>query len=137
MRGDYVAGAFLEPEGEPLVSVDPAHDGRPVCETAASPARIAEAVEAARAASPAWAALSVDERFTHLRRFRAAIDAQKEALADAIVKEIGKIRSEARLEVASLVGRFDLALDRVKNDLRSGPLPGFPSEALRWPSNRR
>ena len=34
--------------------------------------------------------------------------------------------------MASLVGRFDLALDRVKNDLRSGPLPGFPSEALRW-----
>lgn len=132
MRGDYVAGAFLEPEGEPLVSVEPAHDGRPVCETAASPARIAEAVAAAREASPAWAALSVDERFTQLRRFRAALDAQKEALADAIVKEIGKIRSEARLEVTSLVGRFDLALDRVKNDLRSGPLPGFPSEALRW-----
>lgn len=132
VSGDYVGGAFLEPEGEPLVSVDPAHDGAPVCATTASPARIALAVGAARDAYPAWAALSVDERFAHLARFRAAIDAKKDTLADAIVKEIGKVRAEARLEVAGLVGRFDLALERVRSDLRSGPLPGFPSEALRW-----
>lgn len=132
VRGDYVGGDFLDLEGEALTSVDPSHDGRPACETAASPARIGVAVDAARTAYPAWSALSVDQRFAALKRFRAAIDERKEALADAIVVEIGKIRSEARLEVASLVGRFDLALDRVKNDLRSGTLPGFPSEALRW-----
>ena len=81
--GDYVGGRFLPPEGEALTSVDPAHELRSVCETAASPARIGEAVAAAKEAYPAWSALSVDERFGKLKVFRAAIEATKEELAEA------------------------------------------------------
>lgn len=129
---DFVGGRFLSPEGEPLVSRNPARDGAPVLETLWSPSRVALAVETAKAAQPAWGALSLDERWAALLRFRAAIEAKKEELADAIVQEIGKIRSEARVEIQSLLGRFDLVLHQIKNDLRDGVLPGFPNEALRW-----
>ncbi|MBX7190594.1 MAG: aldehyde dehydrogenase family protein [Sandaracinaceae bacterium] len=132
VRSDYVAGAFLEPHGEPLVSVNPAKDGAIVVSARWSPSRVDQAVAAAKAAQPAWSRLSLDERWQHLVRFRAAIEAKKEYLADAIVQEIGKIRSEARVEIQTLIGRFDLVLGAVKNDLKDGQLPGFPNEALRW-----
>ncbi len=130
--GDYVDGRFLPPEGELLSSTDPAHGERVVFTTGSNPERIGAAVEAARRAQPAWNALGLPRRHAALMHFRAAIEANKEALADAIVKEVGKLRSEARVEVASLVGRFALSIDRIENDLKDGTLPGFPAESLRW-----
>ena len=132
IRSDYVAGQFLDPEGEPLVSVNPAKDAITVVSARWSPSRVELAVSAAKAAQPAWSRLSLDERWQHLVRFRSAIEAKKEHLADAIVQEIGKLRSEARIEIQTLIGRFDLVLAQIKNDLRDGQLAGFPNEALRW-----
>ncbi|MCS6858126.1 MAG: aldehyde dehydrogenase family protein [Sandaracinaceae bacterium] len=129
---DYIGGRFVEPKGERLVSIDPAHDGRPVVAIRWTPERVDEAIQAAHEAFAGWSSRSMAERWEFLVRFRKAIEAKKEALADAIVREIGKIRSEARAEVQSLIARFDLVLQAVKRDLREGPLPGFPSEALRW-----
>jgi len=131
-RSDYIAGAFFEPIGEPLASVNPAKDGAVVVSARWSPSRVDTAVAAAKAAQPAWSRLSFDERWAHLVRFRAAIEAKKEYLADGIVQEIGKIRSEARIEIQTLIGRFDLVAGQIKNDLRDGQLAGFPNEALRW-----
>jgi acyl-CoA reductase-like NAD-dependent aldehyde dehydrogenase/4-aminobutyrate aminotransferase-like enzyme len=131
-RSDFVAGRFLEPAGEPLLSTNPARDGATVVSARWSPSRVDEAVAAAKAAQPGWSRLSFDERWAHLARFRAAIEAKKEHLADAIVQEIGKIRSEARIEIQTLIGRFDLVAGQIKNDLRDGQLAGFPNEALRW-----
>jgi RHH-type proline utilization regulon transcriptional repressor/proline dehydrogenase/delta 1-pyrroline-5-carboxylate dehydrogenase len=130
--GDYVGGRLLPPEGESLSSTDPAHEAKVVFTTGSNPERIGLAVDRAHEAQPDWHALGLDRRHAALLRFRAAIEAKKERLADAIVREVGKLRTEARLEVASLVGRFDLTLDRIKHDLVDGPLPGFPNEALRW-----
>lgn len=132
VRGDYVGGRFLEPAGDALISEDPARDGAPVIETAWSAARVGEAVLAAKDAQVAWSRLSFDARLAALHRFREVIRARKETLADAIVREIGKIRAEARTEIDSLLGRFDLVAAQIRADLRDGPLPGFPNEALRW-----
>lgn len=129
---DFIGGAFREAIGEPLVSVDPAHDGRDVVRTKWSVARVDEAVASAKEAQPAWSRLSFDERLAHLLRFRAVLEKHKELLADAIVREIGKIRSEARVEVQTVLGRFDLVAAQIKSDMRDGALPGFPNEALRW-----
>jgi RHH-type proline utilization regulon transcriptional repressor/proline dehydrogenase/delta 1-pyrroline-5-carboxylate dehydrogenase len=130
--GDYVGGRFLDPIGAPLISSNPARDGAPVVRTSWAKERVDEAVAAAKAAQPAWSRLSLDERLAALHRFRAVIQAKKEHLADAIVLEIGKIRPEARVEIDSLIGRFDLVAAQIRQDLRDGPLPGFPNEALRW-----
>ncbi len=132
ISGDYVNGRFCEPSGDVLTSTDPARDGTPVIETRFSEARVAEAVSSASEAQRAWSQKSFDERLAALHRFRAIIASRKEELADAVVREIGKIRSEARVEIDSLINRFDLVAAQIRSDLRDGPLPGFPNEALRW-----
>ena len=132
LRSDYIGGAFLEPKGDLHRSVNPGKDGQTVAEVLVTPQRVDEAVNAARAASASWSRLTFDERWTHLVRFRAAIEAKKEYLADGIVQEIGKLRSEARVEVQTLINRFALVADQIRNDLKDGALAGFPNEALRW-----
>lgn len=132
IAGDYIGGVFVDAAGESLVSKNPSKDGKTVVETSWSAAQVGLAVDAAREAQRGWSRLSFDERWAGLVRFRSAIEAQKEALADAIVQEIGKIRSEARTEVQTLLGRFDVTASVIRSDLRDGPLPGFPNEALRW-----
>lgn len=129
--GDYIGGRFLAPEGEPLVSVNPARSGVPVLETAWSPARVALAADAADAAATDWARLTLAQRFAHLVRFRATIQDRAADLADAIVLETGKLRAEARAEVQSLVARFDLVFKLVERDLGDKAVPGRPSERLR------
>ncbi|HLU67268.1 MAG TPA: aldehyde dehydrogenase family protein [Kofleriaceae bacterium] len=129
--GDFIDGRFEPPEGEPLISVNPARGGARVLETAASVARVARACDAAAAAAPAWARLSLAARADHLARFRAALAERADQLAEAITLETGKLRSEARAEVGSLVARFDLVRRRVEEDVCDRAVPGRPAERLR------
>jgi RHH-type transcriptional regulator, proline utilization regulon repressor / proline dehydrogenase / delta 1-pyrroline-5-carboxylate dehydrogenase len=132
MLGDYIDGSFVRADGEALVSRNPSKGGDVVVETTWSASQVAVAVAAAHHAQPGWSRLSFDERWAALVRFRSVIEKRKESLADAIVQEIGKIRSEARTEIQTLLGRFDITASVIRTDLRDGPLPGFPNEALRW-----
>ncbi|MBW2464217.1 MAG: aldehyde dehydrogenase family protein, partial [Deltaproteobacteria bacterium] len=128
--GDFIGGRFLAPEGESLVSLNPV-TGAPVLETAFSPKRMDAAAAAAAEALPAWRAKSFDERVRVLERFREAIRERTDVLADAIVREVGKLRPEAKTEIRALVGRFDLVKSRILADLHEGPLPTHPNEVLR------
>nr|MDQ3036666.1 aldehyde dehydrogenase family protein [Myxococcota bacterium] len=130
--GDYIGGRFCEPAGELLISSDPARDGAPVVETRWTVDRVAEAIAAANEAQVAWSRRSFEDRLAVLHRFRAVLKARKETLADAVVREIGKIRPEARVEIDSLIGRFDLVAAQIRGEMKDGALPGFPNEALRW-----
>jgi len=132
IAGDYINGAFVAADGETLTSRNPSKGSSVVVETTWSASQVALAVQAARDAQHAWSRLSLDQRWAALVRFRGAIEADKEKLADAIVQEIGKIRTEARTEIQTLLGRFDITAGVVRGDLRDGPLPGFPNESLRW-----
>ena len=129
--GDYIAGRFHAPIGQPLVSSNPARAGARVLETAWAPERVAQACQAAAEAAPAWARLSLAERAEHLARFRAALAERAADLADAIVLETGKLRSEAAAEVQLLLVRFDLVHKLVERDLGDRTVPGRPGEKLR------
>lgn len=130
-RGDLVNGAFLPPEGEPLVSRDPATEGGDaVLETRASAERARLAAAAAAAAFPAWSALSLDQRWEALGGFRAALAERREAIAEAITLETGKIVGEAKAEAASLLARFDAALAALKAHYRDGPVVPAEGESL-------
>ncbi|MEY9968481.1 acyl-CoA reductase-like NAD-dependent aldehyde dehydrogenase [Streptacidiphilus sp. MAP12-16] len=61
-----------------------------------------QAVAAARAAFPAWAALALEDRRQYLRTMADTIEAHTELLADLVVQEQGKPRPVARAEVAGL-----------------------------------
>ena len=120
----------MAPAGNALVSRNPAADGAVVFETGYTVEAVGEACAAAAAAQPAWAALTPGERWAHLEKFKAAIAASAGVLADAIVLETGKIRSEAKTEIQTLVNRFDLVRGAMESDLKAGPVG--PGEVLRY-----
>ncbi|HVV85110.1 MAG TPA: aldehyde dehydrogenase family protein [Kofleriaceae bacterium] len=130
--GNYVNGAFVPPTGDALVSHNPAADGAVVFETGFTVEAVAAATAAAAAAQPAWARLSLAERFAVLTRWKDALAARAKDLADAIVLETGKIRSEAQQEVQTVLARFDIARGLAAADLREGPVAGSPHEQLRY-----
>ncbi|MBP6631462.1 MAG: aldehyde dehydrogenase family protein [Kofleriaceae bacterium] len=130
--GNYVDGQFVPPAGAALISRNPAADGAVVLETGASADAIGPAFAAAAAAQPAWAARSRADRVAQLGRFKDAIAARAGELADAIVLETGKIRSEAKAEIQTLLARFDLSRAAIEADLKDGPVAGAPGESLRY-----
>ncbi len=56
---------------------------------------VADALAAARAAQPAWAALSFDQRAAYMDRVRALVIERQEEIIDAVISESGKARTEA------------------------------------------
>jgi acyl-CoA reductase-like NAD-dependent aldehyde dehydrogenase/4-aminobutyrate aminotransferase-like enzyme/GNAT superfamily N-acetyltransferase len=130
--GNFIGGAWISPSGTALLSRNPAADGVVVFETGWTVDAVDAAVKAAAAAQPAWAARSFADRVAILGRFKDAILARATELADAIVLETGKIRSEAKAEIQTLLNRFDLARTAIEGDLKEGPVPGAPSERLRY-----
>jgi succinylglutamic semialdehyde dehydrogenase len=128
--GNLIGGTFVAPSGKALISRNPAADGAVVLETASSAAAALQAAEAAAAALPAWSALTFSQRLAHLARFTQEIGARAQALADAIVLETGKIRSEARAEVQTLIGRLELVKAAMAGDLKPGQVA--PGEHLRF-----
>lgn len=128
--GNFIDGQFVLPAGKPLVSRNPAADGAVVFETSSSVEAVDTAVAAAAAAQAHWMARSTADRWNYLERFKQAIAASAEAIADAIVLETGKIRTEAKAEIATLLGRFDLVRQTMAADQKSGPVG--PGETLRY-----
>ena len=128
--GNFIGGAFVAPSGKALVSRNPAADGAVVFETGYTVSAVADAATAAAAAQPAWARLSTAERWTALDKLKSAIAARADLLADAIVLETGKLRSEAKLEIQTLLNRFELVRAAMAADLVPGQVA--PGEALRY-----
>jgi acyl-CoA reductase-like NAD-dependent aldehyde dehydrogenase len=65
------------------------------------------AVARAKAAYPAWRAVTPHDRATLMRRFASAIDSQKERLAQLEARNVGKPISDARGEVGMVVDVFN------------------------------
>ena len=128
--GNFVNGAFVAPSGKALVSRNPAADGAVVFETGYTVGAVADAASAAAAAQPAWAALGPAGRASALDRFKQAIAAGADGLAEAIVLETGKLRSEAKTEIQTLLNRFDLAASAVATELKAGQVAA--GEHLRY-----
>jgi len=95
---------------ERIVSVDPSSGAVLWDEPSANADDVNQAVAAARAALPAWRSTPVAERRAILQRFATIVDESRATLAAAISAETGKPRWEADTEVASVIGKVDLAL---------------------------
>jgi succinylglutamic semialdehyde dehydrogenase len=109
-RGLFINGAWRSGQGPTLTSIDPA-DGAPVWEGAtATPSDVAAAVEAARAAFEDWADRPRAERVEALRRYKAALDARKGPMAQAISRETGKALWETTAELGSMMGKVDASI---------------------------
>ena len=102
---NQIGGADLPAfDGRTFPKFDPA-TGREICRVARSGAAdIAAAVEAARAAQPAWAAATVVRRGDILRQIALLMRERREALAALVSRETGKSKKDA-------LGETDAAIE--------------------------
>lgn len=91
-------------DGRTFAKYDPAA-GQPICEVARSGrADVLHAVEAAKAAQPAWAATTVVRRGEILRRIAILMQEHRAAIAALVARETGKSRKDA-------LGETDAAIE--------------------------
>jgi acyl-CoA reductase-like NAD-dependent aldehyde dehydrogenase len=113
-----------------LKIADPAKPGAIVGEAAAASAQdVADAIAAAKAAAPAWAALSAQERAALMADALVGIADHRDDDAAILSQENGKIRFEAWVDSLVFEIRWNLALmlaDEVDAGKVLDPAPGIP-----------
>ncbi|MGY8828895.1 MAG: aldehyde dehydrogenase family protein, partial [Pseudomonadales bacterium] len=124
MSTHYIAGAWHAGQGEALESLNPVSQEAIWQGQAASAAQVSSAVEAARAAFPAWASRSLDERIAVLEQFAATLKSHADALGHCIGEETGKPLWETATEVTSMVNKVAISIQsyRERTGEKSGPL---------------
>lgn len=96
----YINGAFEQGTSGQWVDVlNPATEAVIAKEPQANEADVDRAVQAARAAQPAWERLPAVERGAYLRKIAQGIRDRADELTDTIVAEGGKTKDLARIEV--------------------------------------
>ena len=106
---NYIGGRFTGGEGRTLDVHAPATGaviGRVRLSTAAD---VNDAVAAAAAALPGWAATPIKERVQVLYRYRSLLERDMDALAALITQEHGKTPGEARAEIEKAIELTEFA----------------------------
>jgi succinate-semialdehyde dehydrogenase/glutarate-semialdehyde dehydrogenase len=97
----YINGEWVEAEGHATFPVENPATGETIAQvTAAGRQETREAIRAAAAAFPAWAARSAHDRAAQILKVRDLLLANQEEMARLITLEMGKPIREARAEVA-------------------------------------
>lgn len=91
----YAGGEFQIGSGPSFDVVNPADESLVACLDQAGAEEIDAAVTAARSAGAAWARVPAPERGAALRRIAAALEVERDSIAEALVAEIGKPRGKA------------------------------------------
>lgn len=108
-RGDFIDNSWVQAKtSDEIRRVNPARPQELVFAFSYSEDHVEHAVAAAHRALPAWDKLGVLGRLPYLQRFRQALEARQEALAQAIAAEMGKALWEARTEAAALLAKIDI-----------------------------
>ena len=100
--------AVHNPATGALITTLPADDANSVATRAA----------AARAAQPAWAAVPMADKLAMVARFRAALVAQIDSLAETMTHETGKAISLSRNEINGLLPRLDFFIEQAEGAVR-------------------
>jgi malonate-semialdehyde dehydrogenase (acetylating)/methylmalonate-semialdehyde dehydrogenase len=106
---NYIGGKFVAAGGQTLEVLNPA-DGSLLSHVPLSgPAELDTAVRAAAAAFPAWSARTIKDRIQVFFRYRTLLERDAAELAELIVEEHGKTRSEAEAEIAKAMELTEFA----------------------------
>ncbi|MCR2808475.1 MULTISPECIES: aldehyde dehydrogenase family protein [unclassified Microbacterium] len=131
--GLYIGGAERSTP-DTLAIADPAKPGVIVGHAAsATKEDVADAVAAAKAAYPAWSALSAIERARVMAEAIAGIADERDADAAVLSQENGKVRFEAWVDALVFEIRWNLALmlaDEVDTGKTLPVVPGIPVETV-------
>ena len=131
-----IGGSWRPASGEVLAVVDPATERTLAEVPSASAAEVHDALAAARAAQPAWAATSPITRGAHLRMLADIVAAHRGELAEILVSEVGKPTGQAEGEVdfAEHLLRFTAEWDRrMEGEILPGETSGEVIHLLRAP----
>lgn len=107
--GLHAGGIWKKGEGSSILSENPATGETVWAGSAASREQVSEAVAAARAAFPSWAARNVEDRLQILEHYRDELEARKDTLIEAIARENGKPLWDASGEVAAMMGKIAIS----------------------------
>jgi acyl-CoA reductase-like NAD-dependent aldehyde dehydrogenase len=131
--GLFIGGAERQTDST-LAIADPGKPGVIVGHAAsASKEDVADAVAAAKAAFPAWAALSATERAAKMAEAIAGIADERDIDAAILSQENGKIRFESWIDALVFEIRWNLALmiaDEVETGKTLPVVPGIPVETV-------
>ena len=105
IANNWVAGI-----GKEFRSTNPASDEMTWEGAAATKTEVELAVQAARKATVAWAAIGVHERVAYLERFRDTLTERKEHFANIISQDTGKPLWESRQEVKAMLAKITLSI---------------------------
>jgi len=106
----FIGGRWQAGQGERIISTSPATDATLLTGRTASLEDVSHAVSAARAAFKDWALSSFDERMVFIKRYQEILRAEQNILAELISLETGKVLWEAKIEVATMIGKIDVSL---------------------------
>jgi succinylglutamic semialdehyde dehydrogenase len=109
-KGNFIGGKWRTveaPDGE-IVRENPCRTQETVFRAPWTASAVDGAVQAARQALPEWDRLGIEGRMPFLERFKAALAARKDALAEAIAREVGKPLWEAKTEAGALTAKIDI-----------------------------
>ncbi|MFO3724372.1 aldehyde dehydrogenase family protein [Pseudomonas sp. HLMP] len=127
----YIDGRWVEGQGNDCLTVHDPSLGQPFAELmSASTAQVDQAVVAARRALASWKNVAASERARYLRGFAEQLGQRREALIALQIRNNGKPRHEAEIDLDDAVATFgyyaDLA-ERLPQKNRDVPLaaPGF------------
>ncbi len=124
MKSLYIAGTWLEGQGDVFESLNPVTQQVLWTGKGATAAQVESAIQAARQAFPDWARRTLDERIQVLEAFAAALKNRADELARCIGEETGKPLWEAATEVTSMVNKVAISVQsyRERTGEKSGPL---------------
>jgi lactaldehyde dehydrogenase/glycolaldehyde dehydrogenase len=131
-----VGGSWRPASGDPIDVIDPASEDPVARVPSATPDEVQAALEAARRAQPDWARTPAPVRGSHLRAMADLVTAHKRALAELIVKEMGKpiAQAEGELDFAEGFLRYNAEWDRrLEGEILPGDVPGEVIHLLRAP----
>ena len=132
----HIDGIWRTASGEALAVVDPATERTLAEVPSATDSEVHDALAAARAAQPAWAATSPITRGAHLRMLADIVATHRDALAEILVSEVGKPTSQAEGEVgfAEDLLRYTAEWDRrMEGEILPGDSAGEVIHLLRAP----
>lgn len=107
---NYIKGAWIAGNGDAFESIDPSNDAVLWNGAAANGRQVREAFKAAKAAFPAWSALSLEERLAPIKRFKELAIAQKAEIGELIARETGKQLWDATGEAGALSAKVDISV---------------------------
>ncbi len=128
--GSLIGGEFTTGETV-LTSHDPANGFQPVFRQSGDVAHVNLAVTAAETSAMQWRKLSMETRWHHLESFRHELEQRKEAMADFICNEMGKVLAEARVEANAVINRFALVKTQVVAEMEHARSKSQSGESLR------